>query len=358
MSAVSKLIPRRTLIMHACLAALLMAAVMAGCAPQAGSSGTGLGSLETLATVAASDLQPADLSSGRQLKVTATTGLLAEAVRAVGGSWIELNILVPTGGDPHDYELSPQDVVKLNQSDAVFMSGLGYEVFLTKLLGGTQDHPPVVALSDGITPLAMADELASQPAAAGEAEPGEVDPHVWFDPNSVMQWTENARQALSALDPAHADQYRANAADYTAQLKQLDQWAADQVAGLPEANRKLVADHEVLGYLARRYGFTVVGAITPEFSDVAEPSAQQVVALEATLEREGVSAVFVGVFDNHSLADQIGSDMGVSIVPIYLESLSPADGPAASYLDFMQFNITQIVEALNERAQPGARHRP
>lgn len=346
MSTMSKLIAGSKFVAAAGLLVLFVAAGVAGCAPLAPNSGTGSGSLETLATVAASDLQPADLSSGRQLKLTATTGLLAEAVRAVGGPWIDLSILVPTGGDPHDYELSPQDVVKLNQSDVVFMSGLGYEVFLTQLLGGTQDHPPVVALSDGITPLTMADELASQPAAAGEAEPGEVDPHVWFDPNSVMQWTENARQALSALDPAHADRYRANAADYTAQLKQLDQWAADQVAGLPESNRKLVADHEVLGYLARRYGFTVVGAITPETSDVAEPSAQQVAALEATLEREGVRVVFVGVFDNHSLADQIGSDMGVSIVPIYLESLSPADGPAATYLDFMQFNITQIVEAL------------
>jgi manganese/iron transport system substrate-binding protein len=299
-----------------------------------------------LTTMAANSLQPVDLSSGRLLRVTATTGLLAEAVRAVGGSDIDLSVLVPTGGDPHDYELSPQDVVRLHDSDVIFMSGLGYEVFLAKLMSGDDAHPPIVALSDGIVPLEMAVELGSQPAAAGEAKPGEYDPHVWFDPNSVIQWTENAATAMAGEDPAHASQYQANAAAYINQLKELDQWGADQVNRLPADQRKLVGDHEVLGYLARRYGFTVVGAITSEASDVAEPSAQQVAALETTLKEQGVRAVFVGVFDNHSLANQIGQDTGVRVVPIYFESLSPAGGPATTYLDFFRYDLSQIVEAL------------
>jgi ABC-type Zn uptake system ZnuABC Zn-binding protein ZnuA len=330
-----------------CLIALsAAAALLAACGGPAGGVVSGSGVSSGMVTVAPADLRPADLRSGRLLKVTATTGLVGEAVGAVGGTEIDLTLLVPTGSDPHDYELSPQDVVSLNDSDVIFMSGLGYEVFLTKLLGGSESHPPVVALSDGIEPLAMTDELASQPAAAGVAKSGEYDPHVWFDPTSVIQWTKNARQALQSLDPSHAQVYQANAAAYIEQVQQLDQWTAGQVSALPSAHRKLVADHEVLGYLARRYGFTVVGAITPETSDVAEPSAKELAALEATLKNEDVRAIFVGVYDNHSLADQVGRDTGIAVVPIYMESLSPPDGPASSYLDFMRYDVGMIVEAL------------
>lgn len=304
------------------------------------------GGAATIATVPADSLSPIDVVAGHRPKVVATTQLAAEPIRAVGGPDIDLSLLVPAGSDPHGYELSPQDVVEMNNADVIFMSGLGYEVFLAKLIGGAEQHPPIVALSDGVDALTMAEELASQPAAAGRARPGEVDPHVWLDPTSVIQWTENAQAALSALDPAHAAQYAERAGAYIGQLQELDRWAEDQVSSLPESHRKLVADHEVLGYLARRYGFTVVGAITPETSDVAEPSAKDLAALETTLRQEGVRAIFVGVYDNHSLADQVASDTGISVVPLYLENLSPSDGPAMTYIDLVRFDIEAIVEAL------------
>ncbi len=346
MSGLSNLIARMPFGARACLLAAVITLALGACTAMTADSGARSGALATLASVAASELEPVDLSSGRQLKITVTTGLLAEAARAVGGQDVDIRVLVPAGGDPHDYELSPQDVVRLNESDVILMSGLGYEVFLSKILSGTEDHPPVVALSDGVVALMIADEMASQPAAAGKAQPDEADPHVWFDPRNVIQWTENARQAFSALDPGHAAIYSANASAYIDQLGQLDQWAADQVATLPASHRKLVADHEVLGYMARRYGFTVVGAITPKTSDVAEPSARGLAELEAVLRSEGVRAIFVGYYDNHSLADQVGHDAGIPVVPIYLESLSPPDGPAASYLDFVRFDINAVVEAL------------
>jgi ABC-type Zn uptake system ZnuABC Zn-binding protein ZnuA len=309
---------------------IVVAAGLTACGGSPSSvGGLASGSITNLPTVAASDLTPIDLSSGRRLKITVTTGLLAEAVGAVGGEHIDLTQLVPTGADPHDYELAPQEVVNLHEADVILMSGMGYEVFLTRLLGGTPNYPPVVALSDGITPLTIGDELASQPAAAGGVLPGEVDPHVWFDPENVIRWTENADRALSALDPTHAAAYSANASVYIDQIRQLDQWVTAQVSTIPASHRKLVADHEVLGYLAQRYGFTVVGAISPGTSDVAEPSARQLVALENTLTQEGVRAIFVGTYDNHSLANQVGSDTGIPVVPLYLESLSPPDGPAA-----------------------------
>ncbi len=331
---------RRLMVPPALAGWVMLGAMAAGCV------GQNRGALPGLTAQPAAQLAPADLGSGRKLRVVATTGLLAEPAAAVGGGMIDLTVLVPSGADPHDYELAPQDVVRLNEADVILMSGLGYEVFLAKVLGGGQDHPPVVALSDGVAALSIADELAARPAAGNAVPPGEVDPHVWFDPKNVMLWTNHAGQAFSALDPAHAEAYQANASAYIQKIEQVDAWAAEQIAALPESQRKLVADHEVLGYLARRYGFTVVGAINPKTNDLAAPSAQELAALEATLKREAVRAIFVGTYDNHSLADQVGSDTGIPVVPIYLESLSPPGGPAQSYLDFMRFDVQAIVEAL------------
>jgi manganese/iron transport system substrate-binding protein len=327
--------------------AVLMAILVEGCSgtSSAGSATPGSGSIPEVATAAISSLQPVNLAPGGKLKASVTTSLLAEAVRAVGGDRIDMNVIVPRGGDPHDFDPSTQDVITMSDSDVILMSGLGYEAFMAHLSGAI-GQVPVVALSEGITPLLVQDELAGQAAPAGTAKAGEADPHVWFDPQNVIQWTTNASKVLSALDPANAATYQANAAGYVAQVKAIEQWAADRVAALPASHRKLVADHEVLGYLARRYGFQVVGAIRPEASDLAEPSARQIASLEDVLKTQGVRAIFVGTYDNHTLGDQIGKDTGLPVVPIYFESLSPSDGPASTYFDFMRFDVQAIVNAL------------
>jgi ABC-type Zn uptake system ZnuABC Zn-binding protein ZnuA len=131
-----------------------------------------------------------------------------------------------------------------------------------------------------------------------------------------------------------------------AELGQLDTWAASQLGGLPEGARNVATGHAVLGYLAQRYGLSIVGTIRPGASDLSEPSARELADLEDRLQNQAVGAIFVGVFDNHTLADRVGTDTGIPVVPLYLESLSRANGPAATYDAFMRFNVAAIVEAL------------
>ena len=254
--------------------------------------------------------------------------------------------MVGRGVDPHDYEPSPKDIVSLTQADVIMMSGFGYEAFLATVMAGAAETVPVVALSDGIQPILVSQELAAEGARQASAGNQEVDPHVWLDPQSVVQWTKNVSLALSALDPANSAFYQANADAYIHQLGQLDQWAATQIDSLPEGNRQLATGHQVLGYLARRYGLHVVGSIRPGASDLAEPSAQELASLEDALRQQEVKAIFVGFYDNHSLADQVAQDTGVKVVPLYLESLSAVDGPAATYMDFMHYDVSTLVEAL------------
>ncbi|MCB0238433.1 MAG: zinc ABC transporter substrate-binding protein, partial [Anaerolineae bacterium] len=100
------------------------------------------------------------------------------------------------------------------------------------------------------------------------------------------------------------------------------------------------------GYFANRYGFQQTGAVIPGYSTLSEPSAQEIAGLEDTLRSLAVNAIFVGNTVNNALSQRVADDTGVRIVPVYTGSLSEADGPAATYLDYMRYNVNAFVSAL------------
>jgi manganese/iron transport system substrate-binding protein len=177
----------------------------------------------------------------------------------------------------------------------------------------------------------------------------EGDPHFWLDPTNVVTYVANIRDGLISVDPAGAEVYRANAERYIAQLNELDRFIADQVAAIPEANRKLVTNHESFGYFADRYGFRIIGTIVPGVSTGASPSAQQLARLTGRVRDAGVKVIFLETGANPQLAEQLARETGLTIVSdLYTHSLSEADGPAPTYIDMMRYNVKRIVEALKQ----------
>ena len=274
-------------------------------------------------------------TTGGKLKVLATTSIVGNVVSQVGGDSIILSILMPVGTDPHDFQPRPQDATALSNAHLIFSNGAGLEGFLQPLLESTGSTVKLVEVSKGITLLALPG--SDQPSG---------DPHTWMDPNNVIIWTQNIAAALSAADPAHSVDYQANAEVYIALLRDLDTWIRSEVAQISPQNRLLVADHAVLGYFAAQYGFTQEGTITGSFSSEASPSAREVAKLEDKIHRLGVRAMFVSEGVNQSLADQIAADTGIKSVWIYHATLTTSSGPAASYLEFMRYNVNAIVAAL------------
>ncbi len=289
-------------------------------------------------------LSPVPLEAGHKLRVVATTNILADVVAQVAGDRIALTVLMPPGTDPHAFEPTPQDSAAVFDAHVVFANGAGLEEFLKPLLESAAATEKVVAVSQGI-------ELRAFSAEAGQAHEGEDeqsagDPHTWTDPHNVVVWTQNIAQALSTLDPGGAAIYQANAEAYEAALQDLDRWIEEQVAQLTPQQRRLVTDHATFGYFTERYGFEMVGAITPGYSTLSEPSAQALAELQDAIQDLGVKAVFVGNTISPRLAQRIAEDTGVRIVFLYTGSLSEAGGPASNYIDFMRYNVSQIVQAL------------
>ncbi|HVF25378.1 MAG TPA: zinc ABC transporter substrate-binding protein [Anaerolineales bacterium] len=259
---------------------------------------------------------------------------LADITRNVAGERLSVESLLPVGADPHAYQPTPRDVTKIVQSKLLIINGAEYEHFLEPLLENAEGERDVIEASAGLSPRTDAGN-----------EHG-VDPHLWLDPNNVIVYVENIREALTHFDPDGAALHKSNADVYVAQLRDLDVWINEQVSQIAPEKRLLVTNHAALGYFADRYGFTVIGAVVPGVSSDASASAQQMAALIDQIKANSARAVFLDEVENPALAQQIADETGVKVVEdLHLESLT--DGPpATTYIDMMKHNVTRIVEAL------------
>lgn len=272
------------------------------------------------------------------LKVLAVESFLADIAQNVAGDRVKVETLVPLGLDPHEFEPAPSDIGRVAASQALIVNGTGLEGWLQKTLDNAGGQRTVIEASTGLQ-----SRVDTEIPSAG----GSSDPHFWLDPVSVIHYVENIRNGLAQADPAGKTIYTQNAAAYIQKVKDLDAWIAAQVAQLPVENRLLVTNHESLGYFADRYGFRIVGAVLPSVTTDASPSAQQLAGLVQKIRSSGAKAIFLETGSNPDLANQIAAETGVRVVTdIYTHSLSKPDGPAATYLDMMRYNVTTILEAL------------
>lgn len=278
-------------------------------------------------------------------KVVATTTIVGDVVRQVGGDLIDLTVLLPAGADPHGFQPKPQDAARVAEAGLVFINGLGLEEFLDRLLQSAGGSARIVAVSEGVQTI-EGEEHEDEEHAGEEHDYEGADPHVWMDPNNVRVWTRNIAAALSELDPANAAAYQANAERYDQTLQALDAWAEEQIGQIAPADRQMVVDHGAFNYLARRYGLETVGTVVPGYSTMSAPSAQELARLQDAMRALGVRAVFVGSTVNPALAERMAQDTGTRLVFLYTGSLSEPGSDADTYENFIRYNVDAIVEAL------------
>jgi ABC-type Zn uptake system ZnuABC Zn-binding protein ZnuA len=269
--------------------------------------------------------------------ILASTTFLADFAHNVAGERLKVESLLSPGADPHEYQAVPSDVQKIAASKAVIINGLDYDQFMQTLLENAGGTRLVITASDGLQTRQMKEEN-------GETV---TDSHMWMDPTRVIKYVENIRDGLIQADPSGMDIYNTNADSYISKMKNLDSWITEQVAQIPAERRLLVTNHDSLGYFAEKYGFTVIGTIVPGVSSEAAPSAQQIAKLIDEIKSTSAPAAFLNTSDNPHLADQIAAETDIKVVTdLYIETLSPSDGPSATYVDMMKHNVSQIVNAL------------
>jgi ABC-type Zn uptake system ZnuABC Zn-binding protein ZnuA len=293
-------------------------------------------------TTSIDELEEAGLEEGERLSVIASTSILGDVVSQIGGDAIHLATLMPPDADPHTYEPNPADVQALATADAIFIVGAGLEESMMPALASLEAGAPIIPLSS----------VSGLPESGGGLDSSEtqaeheVDPHQWMDPYYVMEWSNIIEGALSALDPVHAPEYRANRARYLTELNELHAWIEREVAPLPAGHRHLITDHISLTHFGARYGFETGNSVIPSYSTSSEPSAKDLARLQDFIRDHQVPAIFFDISNPSPLLDQVAEDLRVSALPLYIGTLSEAAGPASSYLDLMRFDVAQIVSGL------------
>lgn len=258
-----------------------------------------------------------------RLRAVASLEIFADMARQVGGDRVEVTALLPSGADPHTFELSPQRVVPVVEADVVFINGLGLE-------GNTEDvvrnnaEGIVIELTEGLDTL-------------GD------NPHLWLDVDLAARYVERIRDAFVEFDPEGHDVYEANAEGYLGVLRRLDLEMEAAIQTIPPESRKLVTPHDAFPYLAERYGLEVVAVVTT--SPGQSPSARSVAELTEKLSSEHVPAVFREPQSNSDVLEQAAEEAGVEVFELLSDAFTEG---VDSYVELMRFNMEQLIEGLGQ----------
>jgi ABC-type Zn uptake system ZnuABC Zn-binding protein ZnuA len=265
--------------------------------------------------------------------VVATTTQVGDRTREGAGTRAGVRQILSANSDPHAYEPRPSDVRAVTGAQVVVRSGAD----LDDWLGGVLDN----AGSDA----RALDLIDSVRTRRGE---GGVDPHWWQDPRNAEIAVGRIRDALIAADPAGRATYSANAAAYLARLRRLDRAIAVCMAAIPAARRRLVTDHDALGYYADRYGIEVIGTVIPALSTQAQASAGAVARLVRTIRRAGVTTIYTETSANAQLSRAIARDAGATVgPPLYADSLGPQGSAGATYIGSLRANTRALAKGFS-----------
>ena len=305
--------------------------------------------IAALAAGCASDAGPGGDVADRAIRVTATTNFITDLARVVGGDRVEVTGLMGPGVDPHLFKASARDVEALREADLILYGGLELEGRMGDLLDELSTRTTTVAVTRDIP----------EPALLRPAEfEGKFDPHVWF---SVPLWrsaVDAVADAYAGLDPAHADGYRARAAAYRAELDALDAHVRRRVAEIPPRSRVLVTSHDAFGYFGREYGLDVVAiqgtstqteATTADVERVASVIADRGVAavfVESAVSRQTIEAVLAAAAQRGQEA-RIGGEL-------FADAAGDEGTPQGGYVGMVRHNIDLIGAGLGTGDAPSS----
>lgn len=282
-------------------------------------------------------------AAAEPMRVTASFSILADLVRQVGAERVAVTTLVGPGGDAHVYQPTPADAKALAASKLLVVNGLGFEGWMTRLQRSSGFKGLVVTASTGIKAQPM--ERDGHGHSHGHSHGKARDPHAWQSLANGRTYVANIRDGLAKADPEGKEAYDAHAAKLIAAIDALEPELKAEVQKIPPERRRLITSHDAFGYFAAAYGLEFRSAAG--LSTESEASAADVARLIRQIRAEKVPAVFVETITDRRLIEQIARESGARVGgALYSDSLSPPDGPAATYLDMFRHNVRTLAQAL------------
>jgi len=280
-----------------------------------------------------------------QLTIVATTGMIADTARRIGGDHVQVRGLMGAGVDPHSYRQTRSDIVAMTRADIVLWHGLYLEAQMEEFFHKLETKRNVVAVADG---------LPKELLRIHPSYDDKFDPHVWMVPDLWRHVAARIRDVMIQARPDSAADFEANFAIFDQELVQLQQYAQTSLATVPEHTRVLVTAHDAFGYFGRDYGFEVLGI--QGISTQSEAGLNRIGELVNLLVERDIKAVFVesSVSDRSIRALTEGAAAQNHVVKIGGELFSDAMGASGTYegtyVGMIDHNVTVITNALGGTA--------
>ncbi|MGG5214742.1 MULTISPECIES: metal ABC transporter substrate-binding protein [Rahnella] len=285
-------------------------------------------------SLAAAALLSSPLAVAKTVDAVASFSILGDIVQEVGGEHVKVTTLVGPDGDPHSFEPSPKDSKAINASDVVFVSGLGLEGWIDRLVTASGYKGHVVTASEGVNSRKMEEDGKQI-----------TDPHAWNSMANGVIYATNVMNALIKADPEDADYFRQRGTAYIEQLQKLDAWAKTEFTGIPQSKRKVLTSHDAFGYFGQEYHVSFMAPVG--FSTEAEASASGVASLIKQIKEEKVKTYFIENQTDPRLVKQIAAASGAQPGgELYPEALSGPQGPATTYIKAFKHNVETIVASM------------
>lgn len=289
-------------------------------------------------------------ASPKQLKIVATTGMLADLVRNIAGTSAAVSGLMGSGVDPHLYKPTRSDIALLTSADLAIYNGLLLEGGMTASFDRLK--------SAGRKVLAVAEEAVKGEALL--APPGfayHYDPHVWMDPLIWSKVALKVKDTLCELDPGNAELYSQNGEAYLKKLDELHEYSQEILQSVPSTSRVLITAHDAFNYFGRRYQFEVEGI--QGISTESEASIQDIERLVTLLVSRRIPAVFIeSTISEKSIRALIegAAARGHSVSlggSLFSDAMGAPDTYQGTYIGMIDHNVSTIASALGGTVPEG-----
>ncbi len=309
---------------------LLLGLCLAGCSASTSNSQPQLS--PNSATTTTTNLD----KKGKKVVLTTFT-VIADMAQNVAGDKAIVESLTKPGAEIHGYEPTPSDLVRAQKADLILNNGLNLERWAQKLYNSVPNVPHVT-LSEGIKPVEITED----------AYKGKPNPHAWMSPQNALIYVENIRKALVNLDSANAETYNTNAKAYSQKIKEVDERLRKAVSVVPADKRYMVSCEGAFSYVTRDYGLKEAYLWAVNSEQQATP--KQLEKVIDIVKKNKIPVVFCESTVNDGAQRQVARESGARFGGVfYVDSLSPADGPAPTYLKLLEDNINTLTQGLEEK---------
>ena len=271
-------------------------------------------------------------------KVILTTfTVLADMAKNVAGDKAIVESITKPGAEIHGYQATPSDLARGQKANLILENGLNLERWADRFYNSLPKVPRVT-LSEGFQPIDIAEDTYK----------GKPNPHAWMSPQNAVIYVENIRKSLGKLDPANAATYDRNAKAYSEQIKEIDLKLKTAIAAIPPDRRYIVSCEGAFSYIARDYGLKEVYLWAVNAEQQATP--KQVKKTIDTVKENRIPAVFCESTVNPKAQLQVAKESGAKFGGVfYVDSLSPPDGPASTYLKLLEYNVSTLIKGLQSK---------